>query len=61
MGRKLKQQIRVALGTGTGSPIIMGTHGEFWRSVILLPCSTRFLEILEVIEQLCKKFGHVTS
>jgi hypothetical protein len=43
----------LALGTGTGSPIIMGTHGEFWRSMILLqrPCSTRFLEILEVIEQ----------
>jgi hypothetical protein len=43
----------LALGVGTGSPIIMGTHGEFWRSVILLqrPCSTRFLEILEVIEQ----------
>jgi hypothetical protein len=46
-------RLYVALGTGTGSPIIMGTHGEFWRSVILLqrPCSTRFLEILEVIEQ----------
>jgi hypothetical protein len=43
----------IALGTGTGSPWIMGTHGEFWRRVILLqrPCSTRFLEILEVIEQ----------
>jgi hypothetical protein len=22
---------QLALGTGTGSPIIMGTHGEFWR------------------------------
>jgi hypothetical protein len=43
----------LALGTGTGSPIIVGTHGEFWGSVILLQrsCSTRFLEILEVIEQ----------
>jgi hypothetical protein len=44
---------QLALGVGTGSPIIIGTHGEFWRSVVLLqrPCSTRFLEILEVIEQ----------
>jgi uncharacterized protein (DUF1684 family) len=26
-----KQRLEVAMGVGTGSPIIMGTHGEFWR------------------------------
>jgi hypothetical protein len=43
----------IALRMGTGSPRIMGTRREFWRSVMLLqrPRSTRFQEILEVIEQ----------
>jgi hypothetical protein len=29
--RKENRDPQLAMGVGTGSPIIMGTHGEFWR------------------------------
>jgi hypothetical protein len=27
----IARNLHLAMGVGTGSPIIMGTHGEFWR------------------------------
>jgi hypothetical protein len=44
---------RTSAGHRDGVPDNHGDAREFWRSMILLqrPCSTRFLEILEVIEQ----------